>query len=94
MSRRHPRDSRTVSEYPPAHHLSAPSFTAFAITAMAVLTVVTVVSYPVLSVAVATALVGVFAAVRTVVARIERETVNVHLPGLPVRVTFARTAGD
>lgn len=94
MSRRHPRDSRNVSDYPPSHHLPAASFTAFAITLAVAVSVVAVVTHPVLTFAVATALVGVVAAVRVAVTRTERDTVNVELPYVPVRVTVARTAGE
>ncbi len=94
MSRRHPRDSRSVSDYPPAHHSPAPSLTAQAIVLALAVGVFVAVTHPVLSLVAATALVGFVAVVRVAVARIERDSVNVRLPGLPVRVTFARTAGE
>ncbi|WP_416839577.1 hypothetical protein [Haloferax sp. DFSO52] len=55
---------------------------------------IVVASYPVLSLVAVSVSVGLVAAVRFAVARIERETVAVNLPVLPVRVTFARTAGE
>ncbi|AHZ21474.1 hypothetical protein C439_03213 [Haloferax mediterranei ATCC 33500] len=55
---------------------------------------VVVASYPVISLVVATMFVGVVLAARVAVARIERDPVNVRVPGSQLEVTVARTAGD
>ncbi|KAB1194865.1 hypothetical protein GJR96_13485 [Haloferax sp. MBLA0076] len=56
--------------------------------------VVVVASYPVLSLVATTALVGLVAAARVLVARIERSSMKVAVPGFPVEVTVARTTRD
>ncbi|KTG07662.1 dehydrogenase [Haloferax profundi] len=56
--------------------------------------VVVVASYPVLSLVAATALVGLVAVARVLVARIERSSMKVSVPGFPVEVTVARTTRD
>ncbi|SEK67306.1 hypothetical protein [Haloferax larsenii] len=94
MSRRHSHDSRTDSDYPPTHHRPAPSFTVQAIVLTLTVGVVVVASYPVLSLAAMTAAVGLVALGRVVAHRVERDSVNVRVPGLPVQVTVASTARD
>ena len=94
MSRRHLHDSRTDSDYPPTHHRPAPSFTVQAIMLALTVGVVVVASYPVLSLVAMTAAVGLVALGRVVTRRVERDSVNVRVPGLPVQVTVASTARD
>ncbi|MDX5989262.1 hypothetical protein [Haloferax mediterranei] len=94
MSRRHPQDTRTASEYPTPQHKPAPTFTVQAIMVALTVGAVVVASYPVISLVVATMFVGVVLAARVAVARIERDPVNVRVPGSQLEVTVARTAGD
>ena len=56
--------------------------------------VVVVASYPVLSLVAMTTAVGLVALGRVVTRRVERDSVNVRVPGLPVQVTVASTARD
>ncbi|ELZ86006.1 hypothetical protein C453_09323 [Haloferax elongans ATCC BAA-1513] len=94
MSRRHSHDTRTDSDYQPTRHRPAPSFTVQAIMLALTVGVVVVASYPVLSLVAMTAAVGLVALGRVVTRRAERDSVNVHVPGLPVQVTVASTARD
>lgn len=94
MSPRSLRDSRTTSDYPPSHHRPAPSLTVQAILLTLAVGLVVVASYPLASLVAATAVVGVVAAVRLAVRRVERSALKVEVPGLPVEVTVAQTTRD
>ncbi|WP_410764806.1 hypothetical protein [Haloferax sp. DFSO60] len=94
MSDRPFRPNRTVSDYPASHHLSAPSFRAYAVLLAVGFAVAAVMTFPLLSLVTAMTTVVTVVVARTLATRASWSSLRVGVPGLPVEVTVARTTRD
>ncbi|MFC7203722.1 hypothetical protein ACFQJC_09360 [Haloferax namakaokahaiae] len=94
MSDRPFRPTRTVSDYPPSHHLPAPSFRTYAVLLAVGVAVAAVVTFPLLSLVTAMTAVVAIVVARTLATRASWSSLRVGVPGMPVEVTVARTSRD
>jgi hypothetical protein len=94
MSDRLFRPTRTVSDYPPSHHLPAPSFRTYAALLAVSVAVAAVMTFPVLSLVTAMTTVVAIAVARRLATHASWSRLRVGVPGMPVEVTVARTTRD